>query len=317
LVEPPVIVGRPFVVFLDLPLLTGIEPPHAGYVAAAQVPWPGAIAFYRSPEASNFLLKALATAPAVVGTTLDPFPAAHTSRVDRGTTLQVRLDQGALASASELALLGGANLAAVENADGEWEVLQFQSAELIDTSTYALSLFLRGLAGTEAAMRSPVAAGARFVLLDAAVTLVDMGPDEIGLDYAWRCGPSNRDIGHASYAQASHAFQGVGLRPLSPAHVRAVRASGDLAISWVRRTRLSGDSWDAVEVPLGEDSERYEIDILDGSDVVRTLSAGAPAVTYTAAQQTVDFGAPQSSIDVRVYQLSAVYGRGPPRAATL
>ena len=60
---PPVLVGQPFVVFLDLPLLRGGEPAHAGNVAAAQSPWPGAVAFYRSPEASNFLLKAMAVAP--------------------------------------------------------------------------------------------------------------------------------------------------------------------------------------------------------------------------------------------------------------
>ena len=151
-------------------------------------------------------------------------------------------------------------------------MLQFQSAVLTAPATYELSLFLRGQAGTEAAMRAPLAAGARFVLLDAAPTLVDMSQDEIGLAYTWRCGPANRDIGHASYLETTHVFSGVGLRPLSPAHVRGLRSAGDLAISWVRRTRLGGDSWDAAEVPLGEETERYEVDILDGTTVKRTLS---------------------------------------------
>ena len=99
--------------------------------------------------------------------------------------------------------------------------------------------------------------------------------------------------------------------------MRGARSGGDLALSWVRRTRIGGDSWDAVEVPLGEETERYEIDILDGTDVVRTLATTTPAATYTAAEQTADFGAPQSSIDLRVYQLSTVFGRGTPHAATL
>ena len=315
---PPVLVGQPFVLFLDLPLLRGGEPAHAGYVAAAQSPWPGAVAFYRSPEASNFLLKAMAVAPAVTGLTLDPLPAAPTSRFDRASTIRVALDQGSLASVTELALFAGANLAATVNADGEWEVLQFQSAVLTAPATYELSLFLRGQAGTEAAMRTPLAAGARFVLLDAAPTLVDMSQDEIGLAYTWRCGPANRDIGHASYVETTHVFRGVGLRPLSPAHVRGQRSAGDLAISWIRRTRIGGDSWDAAEVPLGEDAERYEVDILDGATLKRTLSATSPAVTYTATQQTADFGAPQSSVSCRVYQLSPVpRPRHPPRRATL
>jgi hypothetical protein len=316
-IAPPVLVGQPFVVFLDLPLLTGSEPPHAGYVAAIQSPWPGAIAFYRSPESSNFLLKAVALAPAITGVTLDDLPAGPISRLDRANSFSVRLDGGTLAAATELALLAGANLAAIENADGEWEVLQFQSAVLTAPSTYELSLLLRGQAGTEGAMRTPVAAGARFVLLDGALARVDMGPDEIGLDYTWRCGPASRNIGDPSYLETTHAFGGLGLRPLSPVHIRGARSGGDLAVSWVRRTRIGGDSWDSADVPLAEETERYEVDILDGSDVVRTLTSAAPSLTYSAAEQITDFGAPQASIALRVYQTSAVFGRGSPHAVTL
>ncbi len=223
-------------------------------------------------KSSNFLLKAVAVAPAVTGVTLDALPAGPISRLDRASRFRVRLDGGALGSATELALLAGANIAAIENADGEWEVLQFQSAVLTAPSTYELSLLLRGQAGTEGAMRTPVAAGARFVLLDGALARVDMGPDEVGLAYTWRCGPANRNIGDASYLETTHAFRGLGLRPLSPMHVRGSRSGGDLALSWVRRTRIGGDSWDSVEVPLAEETERYEVDILDGPDVVRTIS---------------------------------------------
>jgi hypothetical protein len=105
------------------------------------------------------------------------------------------------------------------------------------------------------------------------------------------------------------------LKPLSPAHVRGARSGGDLLLTWVRRTRLGGDSWDGIDVPLGETEERYEIDILDGATVKRTLTATTPAATYTAAQQTADFGAPQPSIALRIYQMSATRGRGTPRAA--
>jgi hypothetical protein len=312
-----IIVGQPFVVFLDLPLLRGDEPPHAGYVAAAQVPWPGAVAFYRSPESSGFVLKALAVAPATTGTLLDPLPEAVTSRYDRASKFRVKLDRGTLASVTPLALLSGANLAAVENEDGGWEVLQFESAVLTAPATYELSLLLRGQAGTEDAMRTPVAAGARFVLLDATLARVDMGQDEISLDYIWQCGPASRPLSDPGYLEAHHAFTGRGLKPLSPVHLLGARSSGDLAISWVRRTRIGGDSWDTTEVPLGEDSERYEIDILDGTTVKRTLSSNTPNAIYTAADQIADFGALQSSVDLRIHQLSAVLGRGTPRAATL
>jgi hypothetical protein len=51
--------------------------------------------------------------------------------------------------------------------------------------------------------------------------------------------------------------------------------------------------------------------------VVRTVAAASPTVTYTAAQQTADFGSVQSAIAVRVYQLSATVGRGAPLEKTI
>jgi hypothetical protein len=127
----------------------------------------------------------------------------------------------------------------------------------------------------------------------------------------------SRPLGDPAYLEAHHAFTGRGLEPLSPVHLEGTRSGDDLALSWVRRTRIGGDSWEAAEVPLGEDFERYEIDVLDGAAVKRTILSDIPSALYTAAEQTADFGAPQSSVSLRVYQMSAVAGRGTPRTATL
>lgn len=313
----PVITGAPLVEFIDLPLLRGDEPPAAGYVAATQSPWPGSVAIYGSPEATGYVLKGLATAPATVGVTLDDLAAGPEGRIDHGTRLRVKVEGEALASCTLLQLYSGRNVAAVRNADGEWEVLQFANASLVSAGTYELSGLLRGQGGTERAMRTPVAAGARFVLINTALARLDLAASEVRLPYSWRTGPAARDIGDATYADAVHAFEGLGLKPLSPVHVRATRSDGDATISWLRRTRLGGDAWEAADVPIGEDVESYEVDILDGAAVKRTLSAASTSVLYTAAQQTEDFGEAQASLDVRVYQLSASYGRGTPRAATV
>jgi hypothetical protein len=95
-------------------------------------------------------------------------------------------------------------------------------------------------------------------------------------------------------------------------HIEGSRSGGgDLTITWVRRTRYSGEWRDLVDVPLNEASEAYEVDVLDGpGQVVRTLISSSPSITYSAADQATDFGALQSAIDVAVYQLSAVVGRG-------
>ncbi len=116
----------------------------------------------------------------------------------------------------------------------------------------------------------------------------------------------------ATFAPGSTALQ-----PLAPVHLRAARGGSGIVFSWTRRTRFDGDSWEALDVPLGESVEAYEIDILDGETVMRVLTASGPTVLYPAADEIADFGAPQSSIAVRVTQLSAVAGRGCPAQATL
>ncbi len=315
-----VFVGQPRVESLDLPLLRGDAPEAAGYIAAFQNPWPGSVAVYGSPEDAGFSLRALARGPAVIGQTLDDLPPGPTSRLDRATRVQVSVGSAQLQSVEMSLLLQGANLAAIENTSGNWEVLQFETATLISSGVYELAGLLRGQAGSEPAMAaagSVVTAGATIVMLDGALAQVNLTADEIGLPYQWRYGPATRDIGDSTYGEMQHAFQGVGLRPLSPVHVRASRSGGDVELSWVRRTRSGGDSWEATEVPLFEASEAYEVDILDGTEVKRTLSATMPTATYTHADQVADFGSPQSTYDVAVYQLSAVWGRGAPGQATV
>ncbi len=166
-------------------------------------------------------------------------------------------------------------------------------------------------------MADPVPAGARIVLLDEAIEPVAITRDDIGLPLNWRYGPASRDLGDGTYAAATHAFAGLGHRPLSPVHIRGRRTGGDCEITWTRRTRIGGDNWSSVEVPLAEDSESYVVDILDGAIVKRTLAAAQPAATYTLADQIADFGVAQPVVTVRVAQLSAVYGPGAYRHATI
>ncbi|MGE3712362.1 MAG: glycoside hydrolase/phage tail family protein, partial [Hyphomicrobiaceae bacterium] len=316
-IASPPTAGQPLADFIDLPLLRGNEPDEAGYVAASQTPWPGAVAFYSAPGVTGYSLAAVAAAPATTGMTLDALPAGRGSRIDNGARFRVKLDRGELASATRLGLLAGDNVAAMRTGDGEWEVIQFETATLQSPGIYELSGLLRGQAGTEGAILVSLAAGARFVLINDALARIDLASAQVGLPLNWRYGPADRDLGDESYAAVTHSFRGVGRRPLSPVHVHGRRADGNLFMHWIRRTRIESDSWDAVAVPLGEDLESYEIDILSAGTVIRTLASATTSATYTASQQTADFGSPQSEMDVRVYQLSAVWGRGTPAQAVL
>jgi hypothetical protein len=296
--------------FLDLPLLRGDEAPQVGYVTANADPWPGAVAFYRAPSTSGSVVAARPT----LGRTVFGFYSGPLHRYDKSNVLRVKLDFGELASVTEEALLNGANFAAIENGDGAWELIQFQTATLVAPATYDLSGLLRGMNGTERAMRDPVAAGARFILVNNAVTTVNMRLDEVGLALNYKFGPTSEAFDEPSYGSASHAFEGLGLRPLSPVHLQGKRnpSNGDWTFLWTRRTRIGGDSWAGFEVPLAEEREQYRLEILDapGGDVLRSIDTAAPTVLYTAAMQTADFGAPQWNVPIRVAQVSPTYGPG-------
>jgi hypothetical protein len=86
-------------------------------------------------------------------------------------------------------------------------------------------------------------------------------------------------------------------------------------LRWTRRTLIGGDSWEGLDVPLAEESEVYQVDVLDGTSVKRTYSVSAPALIYPLADQISDWGTPPAICHVKIYQVSLSYGCGAPREA--
>jgi hypothetical protein len=296
--------------FLDLPLLSGAEVPHAPHVAATASPWPGDVAVWSSDQDTGYALNVTLNRRATIGLTETAVAAVEPGRLWRGPPLRVRVKGGALASVSGDALLGGANLAAIgDGSPGGWEVIQYGSATLVAPETYDLSDLLRGQAGTELASGAVHPAGSYFVLLDGAQAQVGLTLAERGLDRYFRIGPASRPLGDPSHVLKIEHFYGLGLRPYAPAHPRAVRlAGGDLALSWIRRTRMGGDSWTAPDVPLGEVAEVYHLRVFEGAVQVREASTTTAAWTYPATQQVSDGVALPFTIEVA--QVSDVFGPG-------
>lgn len=306
----PTAVGPAEVVVLDLPTLPADETAVLLRAAATADPWPGPVALWRSFDGVAFERVAVAMAPATIGETLDPVPAGPTARFDRGAKFRVQLIRGSLASVSDTALFAGANSAALVQPDGSAEIIQFANAELIGERCYELSRLLRGQAGSEWAIGAPLAAGARFVMLDENPVVLARGIDLLGRTMELRVVAADRSYADPTAVTLTVTPQATALRPLAPVHLRARRGESGIVLSWIRRTRRDGDSWAAVDVPLGEDAEAYAIDILSGSEVVRSLSASQPSVLYPAVDELADFGAAQAALAVRVAQLSAIVGRG-------
>jgi hypothetical protein len=170
--------------------------------------------------------------------------------------------------------------------------------------------------GSEWAISPTLAAGSPFVLLDDNVVAIASGLGALERTLQLRVIAAGRDYGDAAAVSLSVTPQATALMPLTPVHLKASRDGSGVTFSWIRRTRVDGDSW-VGEVPLGEDSEQYAVDILTGSDVIRTLATPTPSVLYAAADELNDFGAMQTSLSVQITQVSATVGRGFAAQATL
>lgn len=302
---------------MDIPLLRDTDD-GAGFYAAfspttTPYRWDGA-GLYRSVDGgatwaaygpSATTLSVLGNASSVLGS----FSAGNI--FDEQNTVTVTVLAGSLSSVTEALVLAGANMALLGD-----EIIQFKNATLVGTLTYELSGLLRGCRGTEYAMGSHSSSD-RFVLLTDSTTYRAVEPtSEIGLTRQFKPVTYGTDIALAS--TTSFTNTGASLKPLAPVHIGGGRdASGNLEVHWTRRSRLGGEWRDNVDVGVGEASEAYDVDVMNGGTVVRTLTATSSTVAYTAAQQTTDFGSPQSSVTVRVYQRSAVIGRGFPGIATI
>ncbi|QQR68379.1 MAG: phage tail protein [Alphaproteobacteria bacterium] len=230
---------------------------------------------------------------------------------DETSKVQVALTQGSLDSKTALEVLNWANVALLGD-----EIIQWRNANVLASGIYELSGLLRGRRGTESAMTSH-ATGERFILLTHdGVYRAPLPMTEINRTAYYKGIP---DGGNWDDAPSNpFVFNGNSLRCFSPVQVAGTRdGSGNLTVTWKRRTRWYGEWQDGTEVPLFEASENYEIDILSVTTVKRTLTANTPSIVYPAAEQVVDFGAAQSAVTVAVYQLNAVVGRGQPQQATI
>ncbi|MFV2003068.1 MAG: host specificity protein, partial [Paracoccaceae bacterium] len=222
---------------------------------------PGSVSVYSSASDSGYGLNTLLASASVIGATQTTLLGARPGTVDRGAALRVQLSAGTLSSVTLADVLNGANVAAIGDGSSQnWEIFQFSDATLVAPGVYDISGRLRGQAGSDALASLVWPAGSVFVLLDGNPKQIALAASERGLARHYRIGPAARAVDDPSYVYRLEAFDGIGLRPLAPVHLRArAMVSGDVDLSWVRRTRIDGDNWVSADVPLGEDSESYQL----------------------------------------------------------
>ena len=295
--------------FMDLPLLRGDEVEHEPYFAATSTPWAGGVALFSAAQDSDYVLQDVVRYRSVIGTLTAPLARGRTGLWDRHA-LRVRLVSGALKAVDPEAVLEGANVLALgDGSVDDWEIIQFAQAQLVDGQTYELTELLRGQRGTSESIRDVWPTGSRVVIMDGRPEQITIPTAARGRVRHFRYGPVKRPVTDRSYRHVVETFKGNGLRPYPVVHLKTQDIGGDLQVSWVRQTRIDGDLWGRGDVPLGEESERYVVQVRQGNQVRREVTIADSTWTYTAAMRQLD--GMDGDVVIGVAQLSTRYGTGP------
>lgn len=294
---------------LDLPFF-GADQQEANRIAVSANPWPGEMAVFVSPTGSEHTLSQVVPESAVIGSLLTPLMGSTiVSRFSPGETITVKVLAGSLQSVDPFALFAGANTLAVRSNTGRFELLQAQTVELVAERTYRLSGLLRGQAGTEVEAAAGADVNAPVVLLDDRVQELAGASSRLGAPYGWLVGPSRDPVDAFTYRRIHYAPGRRGLEPYRPVHLRAkTYSSGALDASWVRRDRLSDEDWNALDIPMSEDFEIYEVRLHGGGQSL-ILSTTEPRITISAAALAAAF-ANQMPTTIDVAQMSRSVGAG-------
>lgn len=242
-------------------------------------------------------------------------PDASSYSVDRTTflTVEALVSSSELFSITETELYAHGNLAAI-GADGRWEIIAFQTATDLGSDQYKISNLLRGLYGTEGNTGNHAASDLLVMLDTDRLAYCGMPSSSIGVSRLFRAVTENHSIDSA--ADIAQTYLANNFKPLAPVDLRSSSTSlvsGDWLLAWTRRTRTPVEVFSGLSVPLAESSEAYEVDVrsVDWSTVKRTLSGlTSPAAQITLAQQIADFGEEQTAVNLDIYQVSSMVGRG-------
>lgn len=316
--EPPSdvvpFVGLSVAVLMDIPMiLDSTDIP--GFVGAmyGSGSWPGGVLFRSIDNGQTYAGIQAFTGQATIGEARNVLAADEGLIIDRTGALTIQPLAGTFDAISETQMLTGQHYCAY-GVDGRWEIIRYADSVLNGDGTRTLSTLIRGYRGTEWATGLHEIGDYVVLLDDPDNAFIGSDLSQLAMERLYKPVTVGQDL--ASAESFEFAYQGVNLEPLSPVLPVGEIISDDWVIEWTPRTRYSSNYWYTGIQPQNESVMAWEVDVLDGSTVVRTLSSSTPTVTYTEAQQIEDFGSAQSTIDIVIYQVSQRVGRGYPLEVT-
>lgn len=285
---------------LDIPLLPLDDTSNSDttiYFVSGGTSYYGANIYRSYDEGVSYRIMAQNNKNGVIGTAATVLGDAEPWTWDWRNTVTVNVPYGTLQSDTEDNLLNFANMAILGN-----EIIQYRFAELISEGVYALSGLLRGRNGTEMYTGSH-AAGERFIVLGkSSVNGVSVSADNWYKEIPLKIGPRNRGILDELYASTSFTPQGIMSKPWAGCQLVITKDGLNWHGEWKRRARKNGVWKDYSDVPLGENIEAYDIDVLN--------SAGEVIATFATSTTMFDYTGPAKGFNI--YQISDARGRGWP-----
>lgn len=298
---------------LDIPSIEDgiLAAPRLWIVAAGTAPgWRRAGLLLSSDGGLSYDEMGGTGAPAVIGTAIDALGTGDAKMFDEMNSVEIALRHGgmALEGRSDDALIGGANLALLGD-----ELIQFGRVIETGINRYRLERLTRGRRGTEWAMAAHVA-GERFVLIEAASLLAhDLPVANIGAAVSVIAS----GIGDESGVEDSLVLTGRSVCPPAPEHLSMARlGDGTIRFAWVRRSRAGWGWGDGIDAPLGEEAERYRLEILPSTGMPRAVELTLAGYDYGPAEQAADGSAGAASVTIFVSQIGSLASSSPSTTRT-
>lgn len=292
-ISVPIWIAEPDIIILDIPQVGETTGPYIGVSLSPFAP------VRVASKLEDGFPDILLDQGVQIGVLETPLLKGPIGRWDYANEFSIRFLGSELNSVSKEALLGGANRFALQTPTG-WEVLQARDIELIGEKTYQLKTLLRGLSGSNTEMTDHVETGARLVKLDTTLKALNIANDLIGSDLQFDVQTAKRAVSFQSFF-----YKALHLRPLAPVHGRMKAEGAQTYLSWIRQSRLGGENWVALEIPLGEAREFYRVQIMQASTVLKTVETSRPEIILESDQIV---GADR----VDITQGSDIYGYGTP-----
>jgi hypothetical protein len=208
------------------------------------------------------------------------------------------------------------------------ELMYFKEVEEHDDGSVTISTLIRGARGTEEAAENHLKANEKWALAgtDGFRERAEEA-SRLNQSATFRTQGTGLLVGFGT--TTTIPLTGANLKPYAPVCLKRTDdtpSTGDVRVSWERRTRLGGNIQNGTDtVPLNEETELYDAYVLsvpfaegvfdptNPSTYLRAFpSLTSPHFDYLAANLATDGLALTDDLYVVVYQRSAVVGRGFP-----